>query len=1169
MVKPRDYDIPRDLVYCNAPRLFTEKRDLPENLNAILFTLFPTTVNTASTTLLCSILVYDYGLRVRFVLLYDRLYRCKLTMTRKELPAQAANIQRAVASTTTCTSATVESLRSFLAPCSSPIIQRDKPITKVQPPKVKGSSARTVKATVSRAGKRPQVTVLEVSGEQIDRIQLQNKSNLATEIVNATLKSLTNAIKDPPPTKAIQPKRKAVARSSSSCSFSNGPESRSQTPLQPLCVNRLASSPGKQHRSRRSSSTFSIKQAMDGLRGQAECARIAFATLCSLHCHRDLSTALPHLQLESGMSALIGKALALGFDDIALKEIQVLKKRLEASQTTLAGQSHAASTDTWSDKEKFNLKTETLAGLLRFRNTNARGQLLSLIITTQLQVLKVLALRRDASATEAALQHLQFSTAHSPANLIRKQLEHDEPESEGKVARQLEALAQALIALCPIVSEEDGKSAGLGDNVSPDITFQIRALAFQVRSTWWQISGHQGNAAKEIVGPFTRCLAIYNGRSKSTKGRQYEIAKIALESIKACVQKMAAFREDTLSLAYQLLAESAQESSQYPDAIRWIRRAKESTRDCALSQVQSCNFKCRLASLELQLPLADSDDKLKILLRDAADSLDGDLQGESAELDELLLAVASLRRSAFSVFESSQRSSKVKEMKAQSALDHECSNIVFLCARFLVRYVGSSNTREGHGKTMLRRDQRRRLAARFATPTIESVVAIARLSAHSAAEAWRSVEIGLQDCLRLAASIADPSTNGDQTANEDKPTSPFLSISNAYWYRYQCVKREAKDAKSCRETLLLSIGPLRDRPSSEKRAGSLPLKLEKLGQLYEDVRDYEKAAQSYEEALHAELDSNICRAAVAAPTVQKLPDESELESELLPLSRKLSAYVNVASKAIDQGSRRQAFFDANVFSVSERGVLLERQLVSLLSTLSIHGGTSTTHHALNDISTSLLLMYEHDKFPVRRLRVVVRLLRSLLTAPGALENNLKDQLLEEPIMTATGSHLDLDLWSFIPHLLTCRCLLMTMRQKSPDVKDLESVLTSWSNMVQETLDMDSLQTQVYDIADWLILLEMLGEYLDMQGLELYRVSALNIAVVVHEAASSVQCSVLVSKLSELGSQHVRLGYSGLAGSVLHKAQRHLEASSVLGRAKLRWHLSYAEYALANGNFKTW
>ena len=1089
-------------------------------------------------------------------------------MTRKELPARAANIQRAVASTTACTSATVESLRSFLAPTLTYISQQ-KSSACVQQPKVKGFSARPVKATVARAGKRPPVAILEVPGEQCDQIQPQHKLILATEVVNATLKSLTDAIKDPPATKVTQTKRDPLARTSSISSSSNGRESRCQTPLQPLCVNRLPSSPSKQNGSRRSSATLSTKQTMDGLRAQAECARIGFATLRSLQWHKGSTTALPYLQLESGMSALIGKMLALGFDDSGLRELRILKRRLEASEVTSPSQSTAASATSWKGEEHSESKTETLAEMLRFRNVSARGQLLSLMVTTQLQVLKILALRKDTSAIEKALQHLHFSTPHSPANLIRQQQEPNVPGSEVKVARQLESLAQALIALCPTSSATNGKSLPPGINVSPEIMFQIQVLALQVRSTWWQISGHQSDIAKEIVGPFTQCLANYSVRSRSTKAENYEITTSAFEKFKECVQNVKGFREESLLSIYLLLAESAQDSSQHPQAIRWVRKAKECARESTLSRVQWCNLNCRLASLELKLPDSEASEKLSSLLGDAGKSLEGDLQGQSTELDELLLSVASLRRSAFCVFQSSHRLSKTKEKRVQGSLIHQCSDIVLLCARFMVRYVGSGNSCEGHEKTVVRRDQRRKLGARFAHSTIESVAAIARLSADADADTWDSLDIGLRDCSRLASSIAGCSTDEYQAKAENNRASPFLSISNAYWYRYQCLKRGATNARLCRECLLMSIRLIRDHSLCERLAGSLPLKLEKLGQLYEDIQDYEKASNSYEEALRMELESDLLRRALEKTALQSMVTVLEPESDLLPLSRKLSAYHRAASKANDQGSRRPLFYDAKSLPPDERGVLLELQLVSLLSVLNFQRPTRKAYNALNDIGILLLLTYEHDKFPVRRLRVIVRLLSSLLTAPDALKNDLTDMLLEEPEKPATATHFDMCLLSLQPHLLTCRCLLITLHQKPPTTKDLESVITSWSKLIQENADWASLQAHVYDVADWLIQLEMLSEYLDMQGLELYRVSVLNIAILVHEAALPVKYSALVSKLSDLGSQHVRLGYSALAGSVLHKAQRYLEASELPNKTKLKWHLSYAEYALGNRNLKTW
>ena len=178
------------------------------------------------------------------------------------------------------------------------------------------------------------------------------------------------------------------------------------------------------------------------------------------------------------------------------------------------------------------------------------------------------------------------------------------------------------------------------------------------------------------------------------------------------------------------------------------------------------------------------------------------------------------------------------------------------------------------------------------------------------------------------------------------------------------------------------------------------------------------------------------------------------------------------------------FYDAKSLPPNERGVLLELQLVSLLSVLNAQRPTRKTYNALNDIGMLLLLTYEQDKFPVRRLRVIFRLLSSILTAPDALKKDIIDILLEEPENPATATNFDMCLLSLQSHLLTCRSLLLTLHQKPLTIKGLESVITSWSKLIQENADWPSLQAHVYDVADWLIQLEMLSEYLDMQGLEL-------------------------------------------------------------------------------------
>lgn len=1081
-------------------------------------------------------------------------------MTRKELPARAANILRGVASTTACSPATVESLRSFLAPSGTPPQQQKKPSAKTAQSPRKPPTAPPVKAVGARARKQPAVAVLEVTEEGQDAILAQERLALATEVANVTLRSLTEAIKRPP----AQKKRTPLARSSSNASFSNGRNSRSQTPLQPICANRITDSPSKPCHSRRSSSTASVKDALEGLRAQAECARIAYATLRSMQ-GKELQM-LPYLQLETGMSALITKLIVLGFDDLAVKELRILRRHLENSGEPSA-RKPVISGGPISESENLDARAETLPGMLKFRNIDVSGALLALIIASQLHVLKIIASRRDASAVESCLQHLGLHVSYSPANLIQRQINPDAPESQARAARQLESLTQVLLALCPLRSStDDNKIGSSGNGPLPEAAFQIQLLALRIRYTWWELSGHQSNVSREMVSPFSRYLAIFRRKSRLGRREKYELAQSAFESISKCVQNITGFREEMFFDIYQSLADLAQDALEHSEAVRWISRSRQNATQYGASRAQLCTLACRLATLQLRSADCNSDDVILMSLQEAAGNLTSDLQGESAELDELLVAVACIRKSAFSVVQDSLRVSSTE----LSAIAEECRNIVLLCLQFMVRYVGNGSAPDENDKVLARRKQRERSADQVAAPAVESVVAMARFAAGAPPETWDRLEAGLRDCSKLVTRLEDGEEEArpDQIVNK-RSSSCFVLISNAYWYRFLRLRQEAIDVKNLRESLRNSIDLIRGRPMNEKIEGFLTMKLERYGQIYENLRDYKKAADAYQEALATQIESGRLQAATEAAVNRSLPQVFESGGEFDLLSRMLLAYPSVALKAAASGEHLDPFYDPERLCDSERGVLLEQQLIAVVSFLLDRGPSTVVCNALHDLAENLLSLYTSKAFPVRRLRVVVRLLGLLLANPGVLRNDLQEQVLKESHNETKGGHYDINLLQLLPHLSTSRIVLVTLYGETSDVEKLENVLVSWSRMVQEHPDLSSLQTQVYDLEDWLVQLEFLAQYLDMQGLDLLRVPVLQLLVTIHEATTSMQCSAIVSRLSALGTQYSRLGYSGRAGLFFHKAQKYVESSDIADPTTIRWQLSHAEYALVNRNISVW
>ena len=1085
-------------------------------------------------------------------------------MIRKELSARAANILRAAASTTACTLATVESLRSFLTNNGSPIpqkCQQPRVPAKIAPPKKAASRATSVKAVGARARKQLDVAILELAAGDADIITAGERLALATEVANVTLKALTEAIKKPLP----QRKRTPLARSSSNASFNNGLDSRSQTPLQSISVNRMTASPGKHCHSRRSSSNASTKEALDGLRAQAECARIAYATLRSLYSTSELPK-LPYLQLESGMSALITKLIVLGLDDLAVKELRILRRRLE-SQGDIPPRISGAPTEMVLENDRWDPKGESLPSMLRFRNHEAKGLLLTLTIASQLHVLKIIILRRDVSAVGLCLQHLGTDFPHSPVNLIRRQIDPDAPGSQAKVARQLESFAQLLLNMCNLALSADNKiKQRTSESLLPEVTFQLQLLALQIRHMWWELSGHQCNVSQEMINPFSRYMTNFARNSKLEKKAKYDIAQSAMHLVSKLVQNVKGFQEEMFLDTYQSLAVLAQSACEHAEAVRWIGKSKKHARQCKVSQIQQCILACRSATLQFRATDSTSDAEILGTLQDAADTIGGDLQGGSAELDELLPEVACLRKGAFLVVQDSYRLSPTNI----SVLAHTCRNIVLLCLKFMIRYVGNGPGLNENEKTAARRKQRKSLAARFAGPAVESVVALSNSTTCATPDTWKVLDAGLRDCLELLTRLAGSDIEAASALKSSKKsTSCFVSVSNAYWYRFLRLKQGVRDGEGREECLKRSIEILKDRPISDKIDGHLALKLEKRGQIFEALHKYRKAADVYEEALLLQIETGNLQEAAKAAAMSSLLHVFETAGDHGTLSRMLLAYPTTALKIARNEKQLDPIFDPKGLCDSESGILLEQQLGAIMLLISDRARSESTCRALDDVAKSLLSRYTSKNFPVRRLRVVVRLLGLSLTNPKVLRNETQDLILQDYEILDPNAHFDAELLPYVPHLLHSRNVLISLRDEIPNVELLGKALDYWSLAVREFLDWNSLHLQIYDYMDWLKQLDLLADYLEMKGLDLLRVSVLDTLVRVHDAEDSILHTALVTRLSALGTQYSRMGYPGQAILIFHKAQNHIKSSSITASVTLRWRLAYAECSLVNGDPNAW
>lgn len=482
---------------------------------------------------------------------------------------------------------------------------------------------------------------------------------LATEVVNITLKVLTDALKP------------CAALPGHTTDRAGQIQPVSKRALQPRSGNETPTPPrqGKAAQTRRSSSLcsksshFSLSSIITAT---AECARLGFTFLRSAHAQKLGVRDLPKLQLESGMLALIGKLISHGLESLAIKELLIVKRRLES---LLGSQTNQKVSKTASKAFPALPEKETLAGLLCLEpDFEAHPEALPLVITHQMHVLRIVAVSRKSAVIEKTLKYLSLDLPASPSKVILLQAKLS--GDNAKAAKQLEALSQTLLSLCPSISSaSDTQTANCTLSPQPEIAFGLQTLALSIRKQWWKLAGHQPDTEKELFDPFAKCLSAFVRRShvSISPTEVYEIARNAADQLFEGILDQSGTPRLAIDRTLCSLAEGI---GRFDAALGLTEQMEHGCSDLASSHARALAVSVKLSSMQLR-----TGEKAE-LLDNIRDRLKETLTGQAADYDFLLIELASLARSMV----------ENKERVDETALHSE---IVYLAASFAQRFVRS------------------------------------------------------------------------------------------------------------------------------------------------------------------------------------------------------------------------------------------------------------------------------------------------------------------------------------------------------------------------------------------------------------------------------------------------------------------------------------------------
>ncbi|KAK0917676.1 separin protein [Friedmanniomyces endolithicus] len=461
--------------------------------------------------------------------------------------------------------ATVSALQHFLSTERAP-----KPAASfVKPNPRLASRSTTSKASSSSSRKASVPQPTQIHEDATEALSPKAVYALATEIVNITLKVLTstaNSQANGPRSAPLNVSADApvAVTTPASQQASNG----STGPLKPRSGNSTTVCLTTDSKTGSRLSACRSEPAPD-LISTAECARLAFAYLRSAPAQKLSPKSQSRWQLETGMLVLSSRLVALGLDGLAVKELRILKRRLQP--TKIANEDAIPPLRTTKITTPNILEKETLASLLSFKGSfDDDPEVLGLAISYQLLVLKIIAGPRKPAVIEAFLEHLRLEQPGSPASLMIQQAAT--PGGSVKSARQLEVLAQSILSLCP------GASAGLDsiamENVvspCPHAVFQLQIMALRFRQVWWKLADHRNNLNKELVEPFSRTIAAFVRRGgDSCKGAEaYDLVNASYEILNiSSVPCSAEIRFEILSS----LASLAEGCGKTEEALLWTEQ---------------------------------------------------------------------------------------------------------------------------------------------------------------------------------------------------------------------------------------------------------------------------------------------------------------------------------------------------------------------------------------------------------------------------------------------------------------------------------------------------------------------------------------------------------------------------------------------------------------------
>ena len=1113
------------------------------------------------------------------------------TFERMEKPQTKADAVRNALTTATCSSTTVSTLRDLLnAQEPSKENVRPRPERKIgKATEYRNEQrARSVTRFSARTTSKPQSGTLVGVQEDEPRLILSANERyiLAQEIVNISLKGLAEGLQPGSLHHPRIPPRDSHRKRKPSNGSTSRTSSSERSPLQLRQVNKLAKANNKRIDSRYSSSPTSQDVPASTI-AIAECARVAFAHLRSFQADRSLKKALPALQLENGMLAFIGKLVNLGLHTLAIKELCILKGRLEDMMKgdicarELPGKEKNANHGMGAPKDQ-----RTLVSLFVFNHISQENPALPLVVAHQMLVLRLISEAKEPSIMEAVLKYLETSSLSHPMHLILYTVNFGQPKE--KVARQLQSLSQLFLSLCPSSSSsEDSAACNAKVHPTPQSAFVLQQMALESRIQWWSLVNHQADIGKELWEPFVKCLNAFANRSPTESKLVYETALDWSTKLEELLHncnggpKKGIRKQRSWTSLESSLSTIAQSAGNLQAAVDHARSALAISEEVGTT-IECITLSLRLATLVLE-GLAISDQRKAIEESDKSErTIDAAFKliatrkdsSKISEISVILVSIMALRRAAVKFLLKSSREQgqtpvlgKIKVLKLSRA-------IIFESLHFLVNFMKSIPLDAAGASFPTDTLRYQALAAQVAKGTIDSVLGVLKPLVFAGDLSWEDLDGLLQDCVTCVSFVESWEKTSDRPFRLDfDPCQYLIKASNLYW-TFQSRRSKLGNTSISGESiqaLIRSVELLKPRSEPDQETGLLATKIEKLAAAFDLAGRSLEAHNALRDAIKLHIQWGSLREAATLAANNALRVVWTSNSQVSHLCRLLTAFTKRLKNKSRMNEDFESFFDDSNLTPPERGLLLEQQL-HLISTSLEPRKTINSHTfiALRTIAQRLLAVYTASDFPIRRQRVSRNVLQLASDYPAIVDGEISSLTVHDyltPEKQSLGA--DAGLRKFHAHIQASLRIAQNFYEGLPRFVTIQPALLDWQSILEGSPTWEDLLERIDDVEPFMSQLQAVASFLDMQGLDMQCVAVLSLISRIEALRTKSDPSAVFISRTRLAVQCLHLGYAGQAAINLTDARLLTSSSPLLPEASLRFQVAEAQYLLDIGDLEKW